>query len=217
MPLQQAHENMLKQQVRTEGVVEEELLKLLTEIPRENFVSSQHATIAYADTALPVGAGQFMMPPSEIARMLKLLTITSKDKVLLVGIESGYIAALLAKLAEHVEVVDGNPELMAAAEKKLHALNIKNINFNVGDATSGWNKGAPYDVVVISGSLPQLPLAFRDNLQKQGRIFAILGNPPVMTATLIKKNTDQAWSVEKVFETNRARLVGAKEPETFLF
>lgn len=216
MQLALARENMLKQQIRTFGVTDEQILGLLTEIPRENFLPENLKSLAYADVAIPIGHGQAMLPPKETAFMLQALAVKKDEKVLVIGVESGYILAFLGKLAKQVEAIDSNSELIRHAQEKLTALGIANVKFSKGDGTAGWEKGGPYQVIIITGSIPFLPKSFQKNLARNGRIFAIIGNPPVMEATILKRDS-QHWLTEKIFETNHPRLPNARESKKFVF
>ena len=216
MQLKQAQENMLKQQLRTFGITDNTVLALFEEIPRELFVPENLQTFAYADVAIPIGHGQVMMPPKETAFMLQALGIKNIENVLIVGVESGYITALTAKLAKQVQVLDLSAELINQAKEKLSSLQINNVTFAVGDGVETAKQEGEYQIIIITGSLPHLPKIFRKNLARHGRIFAIIGNPPVMEASVLKR-TAQGLQAEKLFEINHPRLPNTREPKTFVF
>lgn len=216
MQLSIARDNMIKQQLRTFGVVNPQILSLVAAIPREQFMPEHLIDLAYADVAISLGRGQALMTPKETAKMLQALEIKGNEKVLLVGAGNGYVAALLSKLAKQIDVVDGDQELLQQAQEKISQLGINNVIFHSGSASTGWEKGAPYNVIIITGSLLQLPQGFKKNLARGGRIFAIIGNSPVMEATIFKRATQQ-WTTEKIFETNHPRLPNVGESKTFIF
>lgn len=212
-----ACENMLKQQIRTFGVVDEQILSLLADIPRELFVPENFKQLAYADAAIPLGHSQTMLTPKETAMMLQELKIKKSETILVVGVESGYTVALLAKLAKQVDVIDTDRELIEQAKTKLASLNLDNTSLKVADPEASWKKNAQYQVIIFTGSLPNLPQEFRKNLTRGGRIFAIIGNPPVMEATIVKRTPQQQWVTEKIFETCHSRLPNIEEAQKFVF
>ena len=149
------------------------------------------------------------------ARVLQELHIEPTDEVLEVGSGSGYLTALLSHLAKHVTSVEIVPELLAFAEKNLAAHRIDNITLIAGDAAQGWP--GSYDVIVLTSSVPVLPLVFQNSLKPGGRLFAIIGDAPAMQATLIKCVTPGIYDSTTLFETNVASLQNALQPKRFVF
>lgn len=217
MSIEQARENMLKQQLRTWNVLDEGILELFNQVPREFFVPEPYKQLAFADISIPIGQGQTMMPPKEEARILQALKVLPHEKILVLGTGAGYLPALLAKQGKWVYSVDSIDALTTDARLKLQRLHIDNVTLITDDTTHIWDKESPYDVIVITGSLPYLPHHFQQSLQTGGRLFAILGDFPAMEATLIHRLTENEWQVEKIFETLRERLANFKEPEHFVF
>lgn len=213
--LEQARDNMLMQQLRPFGVLDQKVLDLFAVIPRENFMPKGFTELAYADAVIPLGHGQAMLSPKETGRMLQAVNINSNDNILIVGAESGYIAAFTAKMAKHVTVVDTDQTLLLEAKQKLRQLSINNVTFSEGDAAAGWEKDSPFHVIIITGSIPYLPQGFRKNLARNGRIFAIIGHPPVMQATVVKRGAQQQWTSEHIFNTDHPRLPNARIAEEF--
>lgn len=217
MDLLQACENMLKQQIRTSGVEDTTILHLLGTIPRQRFLPPRLESFAYADISLPLSDHEVTQTPQVIAHLLQTLAIKNQDKVLLIGVESGYLAVLLAKLAQSVYVVDGHVDLLHHAAKVAAELGVTNLECHVGGLDYGWEAHAPYDVIVIAGSIPKLPVELTKNLIPNGRIFAIIGNSPVMEAVLVTAMGNDKWQIKHLFETNTPRLPSVQDVPKFVF
>lgn len=215
MNLENARHNMIEQQIRPWEVLDQRVLDLLNEIPRENFVPARYLKLAYADTTIPLSDDQVMMPPRVEARILQALNIQADETVLEVGTGSGYVTALLASLAEHVYSVDINTEMTRTAGEKLADHGIINVTLETGDAARGWDAHAPYDVIVLTGSLPLLPDNFKQALTVGGRLLAIVGDAPAMDVVLITRVGESEWTQETLFETDLPPLINAPEPERF--
>src|SRR5690242_15985944 len=184
MNLEQARANMVEQQIRTWDVLDQDVLDLLYAVPREEFVPPQSRNLAFTDMELPIGGGEKMWAPKTEARVLQELAVKRTDRVLEVGTGSGYLTALLAHRAAQVLSVEINPTLAAFGRANLERHGVDNVILETGDAARGYPARAPYDVVVLTGSLPLLPRAFLDSLAPGARLFAVVGEPPVMTARL---------------------------------
>jgi protein-L-isoaspartate(D-aspartate) O-methyltransferase len=166
---------------------------------------------------IPLGAGEVMLAPKLEARMLQEAAVGGADRVLEVGTGSGYMTALLASLARQVYSVDIVPEFVDRARRKLAEHGIANVTLETGDAARGWAQHAPYDVIVLTGSVPHLPEAFERSLALGGRLIAIVGDEPVMTARRVKRVSESAFSREGLFETCVKALRNALQPERFVF
>lgn len=221
MDLEQSRFNMVEQQIRPWDVLDQEVLKLLFELRREEFVPAAYRSLAFVDMEIPLGHGEVMLAPRFEARILQELQIKETDRVLEVGTGSGYLTALLARSGEHVYSVELVPELKAMAEKNLSAHGIGNVTLDLGDASRGWTAHAPYDVIVLTGSTPVLPDAFRKSLKPGGRLFAVVGDAPVMRAVLVnclaQEGEADAYNTVGLFETCIPPLKNAKQPERFTF
>ena len=215
--LQKARFNMIEQQIRPWDVLDQRVLDLLDRIPRENFVPKQFRNLAYADISIPLGHDQVMMTPKLEARVIQTLDIRPGDNILEIGTGSGYLTSLLAKLGRHVYSVDIFPEFLDGARRKLADHDIDNISLTEGDAARGWNKDGPFDIIVITGSLPILPDSFAQTLRPAGRLLAFVGQPPVIEATLITRTGDRDWTREALFETDIPALLNAEQPPQFVF
>ena len=215
--LEQARFNMIEQQIRPCDVLEARILELLHHVRREQFVPENRRAMAFMDMEIPLGHGVFMWQPKLEARALQELHLGRGDQVLEVGTGSGYLTALLAALAGHVTSVEIVPELSAQAASNLHALHRENVTLAVGDASRGWVDGKTYDAIVLTGSTPLLPAAFQDSLNIGGRLFAIVGEAPVMEAKLITRVAPDVYETVNIMETSVAPLQNALEPERFVF
>jgi len=207
--------NMIEQQIRPCDVLEGRILELLTHIRREHFVPADKKKLAFADMEIPLGHDASMWLPKLEARAVQELHITRSDKVLEVGTGSGYLTALLSALADHVTSVEIVPELNASARQNLASCN--NITFEIGDASHGWGNDATYDVIVLTGSTPVLPEAFQNSLNIGGRLFAIVGDAPLMEAKLITRVAPDTFETVNIMETCVAPLQNAEQPERFVF
>jgi len=217
MDLEQTRFNMVAQQIRTWYVLDDNVLDLLYKVKREEFVPADNRAAAFVDMEIPLGYGQVMLTPKMEARILQELHVKKTDKILEVGSGSGYMTALLADRGAHVYSVEIIPELKAMAENNLKAHNITNVTVELGDAARGWSKHEPYDVIVLTASTPVLPAAFQNSLNPGGRLFAIVGEDPVMEALLITCVAPGEFTTEQLFETSTAALVNAQLPARFSF
>jgi protein-L-isoaspartate(D-aspartate) O-methyltransferase len=157
------------------------------------------------------------MQPKLEARLLQELDIGPKDKILEVGTGTGYLTSLLASLGQHVHSVDSNAAYTSAARDKLAAHGIRNMTLETGDARNGWDRHAPYDVIVVTGSLPAIPERLRAQLAPGGRLAAVVGKSPVMEAMLVRRLDGDNFNEVALFETDLPRLGNAKDPATFVF
>ncbi len=209
--------NMIEQQIRTWEVLDPVVLAVLDEVPRENFVAESQKGLAFADIELPTGNGHAMLSPKMEGRILQAVGVKKTDKVLVVGTGSGYLTALLATLAKHVHSVEIHPDLSAVAAVRLQKQNIHNVTLHVADAVNGFAPEAPYDVIVFTGSLPLRPLAAEKMLKTGGRLFAVIGEMPIMEATLTERISESAFRHEAIFETCLAPLDNAPQAQKFEF
>jgi protein-L-isoaspartate(D-aspartate) O-methyltransferase len=215
--VQSARRQMIEQQVRAWDVLDLRVLAAMERVPREAFVPADYRDLAFADMNVPLGEGQSMLAPKVEGRILQALAVTPADRVLEVGTGSGYMTALLASLAAHVYTVDIVPEFTEAAATKLRSHGIHNVTVETGDAARGWDKHSPYDVIVVTGSLPVLPPAFQNSLQPGGRLFVVVGEPPIMEARLVTCISRGVFNSMDVFETCISPLRNALQPERFVF
>lgn len=217
MNLEQARFNMVEQQIRTWEVLDPAVLDLLYAVPREDFVPAAYRKLAFADMEVPLGEGQCMMSPKIEARIVQALSLRKTDRVLEVGTGSGYLTALLARCAAHVYSLEIRPGLAAFGRANLERQGADNVTLEVADGARGDPKRAPYDAIVLTGSTPALPAALREQLAPGGRLFAVVGEPPVMVARRITCTVPGAFSSEELFDTVLAPLVNAERPARFQF
>jgi len=215
--MEQARFNMIEQQIRPCEVLEGRILDLLKLVRRENFVPEGMGEMAFTDMEIPLGEGEFMWQPKLEARALQELHLTRNDNVLEIGSGSGYLTALMASLAKHVTSVEISPMLSEMARKNLENAHKKNITLEAGDASHGWGNEASYDVIVLTGSTPVLPEAFQKGLKIGGRLFAIVGDSPVMEAKLITRVATDIYQSVNIMEANVAPLQNAQQPTRFVF
>ncbi len=214
--VEQARFNMIEQQIRPWEVLDGRVLELLKHVRREQFVPAGMKDLAFADMEIPLGYGASMWQPKLEGRAVQELHLTRNDKVLEVGTGSGYLTALLSALAGHVTSVEIVPELSAMAKQNLVAHHRDNITLEVGDAARGWGEGN-YDAIVLTGSTPVLPEAFRNSLNIGGRLFAIVGEAPLMEAQLITRVAPDTFETVNILETCVAPLQNAAQPQRFVF
>lgn len=211
----QARENMVQRQLRTWEVLDERVLQLVQTVPREAFVPTRLRCLAYVDVEIPLGHGQIMLTPKIEARILQAVNPKPSDTVLEIGTGTGYLTALLAKAARHVYSIDIFSEFTEAAASTLSAQAVTNVTLETGDAARGWDKHAPYDVIVITASLPLLDYQIQSSLRVGGRMFVIVGEAPAMEAVLITRLGDDEWARESLFETEAPPLINAPQPHGF--
>jgi protein-L-isoaspartate(D-aspartate) O-methyltransferase len=217
MNFDQARFNMIEQQIRTWEVLDPKVLDLLHEVRREDFVPPEHKALAFADLELPLGHGESMMQPKVEARIVQELGLQPHETVYEVGTGSGYLTALLARRARHVTSAEIHPDLKARAAANLAAAGVGNVTLLEGDSSARPLAEGTYDAIVITGSVPVLPRAFLERLAPNGRLFAVLGDPPVMKATLVQQPTPGSHPSIELFETLLKPLVNAPQPSRFRF
>jgi protein-L-isoaspartate(D-aspartate) O-methyltransferase len=217
MNIEQARFNMVENQIRPWEVLDQEVLDLLYVVKREDFVPAAYRMLAFSDMEIPIGQGEHMWQPKIEARVLQELAVKPTDQVLEIGTGCGYFAALLAHRAQHVYSVELHPELKASAEASLRRAGVANVTVELGDGANGWSKHAPFDVIVLTGSTPALPQQFLQQMKVGARLFAVVGNPPVMAARLVTCTGDSVYSSIDLFETSIAPLAHALATERFRF
>lgn len=215
--IEQARYNMVQQQIRPWNVPDDTVLNVISRIPREDFVPASYRNLAFSDSETPIGFDQFMMNPKIEARLLQALNIKANETVLEIGTGSGYLTALLAALARHVVTVEIISELKEQAEAKFKSHGIVNVTSICGDASTGWPQNGPYDVIVITGSIPIMSHDFRESLNIGGRLFVVVGDAPAMSAQLIRCTGKNQFTQESLFETELAPLSNITQPDRFLF
>jgi protein-L-isoaspartate(D-aspartate) O-methyltransferase len=209
--------NMIEQQIRPWDVLDLGVLELLAVVKREDFVPPEHRALAFVDTEVPLPGGQCMLAPKIEARLLQELDVHKHERVLEIGAGSGYMAALLAHKAQHVTTLEIDPKLAAFASANLKRAGVTNVTVTTADGAAQVPSDGPFDVIVLSGSIAEVPETLLAQLKPGGRLAAIVGEEPVMRAVLIRRNADRGIAREVLFDTVAQRLRGFKEPTRFHF
>ena len=223
MDFELARFNMVEQQIRTWEVLDQEVLDLLFTVRREDFVPPALRALAFVDTMVPLAAavpGACMLEPKVEARLLQELQVQRHEKVLEIGTGSGFMAALLAHRAMQVHTLECRPELVRMARDSLRRNGIANVSVHEVSAAAG-ARGlpgeAPFDAIVLSGSVAEVPPVLLTQLKVGGRLVAVVGELPMMRARLFKRVGDAAWSDIDLFDTVAPRLAGFNERTRFHF
>lgn len=217
MNFEQARFNMIEQQIRPWDVLDPSVLALLAVVKREDFVPAAYRNMAFTDVELPLGNGQKMLPPRVEARWMQELQIERHEKVLEIGTGSGYMAALLGHKAQQVFTVEQDEQLAAQARDALRRNGVLNVTVTAGDGTKGLPSEAPFDVILLSGSVPQAPQVLLDQLKIGGRMGVVVGDEPAMTARIITRVGEREFKTENLFETVLPRLDGFDTVSHFTF
>ncbi|MDD9996294.1 MAG: protein-L-isoaspartate O-methyltransferase [Rhodospirillaceae bacterium] len=215
MNVEAACTRMLGQQLRAWNVLDQRVLDVVRTVGRERFVPEAYRELAFADTEIPLAHGQRMMTPSVEGRLLQALDLDPADTVLEVGTGSGFLTACLAALAGHVVSVDIFPEFTADAAGKLRRDGVQNVELRTADALA-LDRDERFDAIAVTGSVPELDDTFVRLLRPGGRLFVVVGRPPVMDALLIRTDLHGNRAQDTRFETVVTPLVNAERPEPFV-
>jgi protein-L-isoaspartate(D-aspartate) O-methyltransferase len=216
MNIELARFNMIEQQIRPWDVLDDRVLHVIADTPREDFVPERYRALAFSDLSVPLDHGEVMLPPKLEGKLLQSLGLLVTDSVLEIGTGSGYLTACLGRLAGQVHSVDIHEDFVEQAGAKLERHGIANVTLEAADAARGWSKGS-FDAIAVTGSLPLLHEGFHTALNPGGRLFVIVGRPPIMQALLITRVGEQEWNQESLFETSVPALINAPQPEAFTF
>jgi len=219
MDLNQARFNMIEQQIRPWEVLDPQVLALLSVVHREDFVPLAQKALAFVDMEIPLGAAsnQVMLAPRVQARLLQDLAVQKTDKVLDIGTGSGFMAALLAHQAAQVLSLEMDAALAAQAQANLQKAGISNVTVRQADGSQGAAADGPFDVILLNGSVAEVPANLLQQLAVGGRLAAIVGDEPMMRATLITRTSDSSWTTTEPWDCNAPRLSGFAEPSRFKF
>lgn len=219
MDLNLARFNMIEQQIRPWEVLDPRVLELLSSVRREDFVPLAHKALAFVDMEIPLGAdpNQVMLAPRVQARLLQELALQKTDKVLEIGTGSGFMAALLGHQAASVLSLEIDPALTAQAQVNLQQASVHNVTVRNANGSQGAPDDGPYDAILLNGSVAQVPAALLEQLSTGGRLVAIVGEEPMMRATLITRVSGSCWTTTEPWDSNAARLSGFVEPSRFKF
>lgn len=214
---QTAHHNMVDRQVRPWDVVDERVLDTLAAVRRSDFVPEAWRNLAYADLAIPLDCGEVMMKPVVEGRTLQSLQLTAEDRVLEIGTGSGYFSACLARLAGSVVSIELHRELADAASERLHRAAANTVDIEVADAVHEYQANRPFDAIVATGAVAELPTRWLEWLAPGGRLFAICGESPAMQARLFRRGEDGKFASTSLFETDLPHLRHAEPERRFAF
>lgn len=209
--------NMIKQQLRTGSVLNEKILDLYVNIPRDEFVPSKYQSFAYSDMQIPLANQQVMLTPLEEATILQELDLTGKETVLEIGTGSGFFTALLSKLAKKVISVDYFQEFTNSAKIKLDKHGCTNIELINADGVNGYVEKAPYDVIVYTGAVKSLTDLQKLQVLPGGKLFAFIGENPVIHAKLFNIDTNDNWTEKLLYSTEIPMLINKLAKEPFIF
>lgn len=222
MDFEKARFNMVEQQVRPWDVLDQSVLDLLFVVKREDFVPPAYRALAFADMEIPlriegIDTGEAMWSPKMEARIVQELAIKRHETVLEIGTGSGHLTALLAHKGQQVVTVEIDARLRAFAEANLARAGVGNARLHLGDGSRGWGEGALFDVIVATGSMPLLPSRLREQLRPGGRLAAVLGEEPAMTADIITRVAGADFDRVTLFETSVKPLKNAERLSSFRF
>ena len=217
MNIEQARFNMIEQQIRTWEVLDQSVLSLLAVVKREDFTPAAYRGMAFVDTEVPLPGGQNMLAPKVEARLLQELAVHKHERVLEVGSGSGYMAALLGHQAQHVTTMEVLPELAKLAADNLRRAGVMNVSVVNANGSRGLVADAPFDVILFSGSVAEVPPPVLAQLKVGGRLVAVVGQMPIMRAMLFTRSAEQSFSSVDLFDTVASRLKGFDEPTRFSF
>lgn len=216
MQTAEVREQMIEQQVRAWDVLNQGVLDVLRKVPRERFTPEQQRFRAYADAEVPLPHGQHMLRPSVVGRLLQALALTGAEHVLEIGTGSGYVTACLRTAAARVRSIEIFPELAEMARRNLDSQGLRDVEVVTADALQ-IDPGTRYDAIALTASLPVYDERFQRQLEIGGRLFVVVGEPPVMDARLIVRTGEASWSSESLFETVIDPLVNARRLPEFRF
>ncbi|MDQ5896882.1 MAG: protein-L-isoaspartate(D-aspartate) O-methyltransferase [Pseudomonadota bacterium] len=217
MNVEQARFNMIEQQIRPWDVLDPSVLSLLAVVKREDFVPAAHRAVAFMDLEVPLPGGQVMLAPRVEARLLQELGLQRHEKVLEVGTGSGFMAALMAHKAQTVVTYEKRAELASLARENLRHAALMNVEVRQGDGSNGDVSRGPWDAILLSGSVAEVPAALLQQLKVGGRLVAVVGTEPVMRALRMRRVSEREFVTEVLFDTVAGRLEGFASPSTFSF
>jgi len=217
MNVEQARFNMIEQQIRPWDVLDTSVLTLLSVVRREDFVPAANKGQAFMDLEIPLGHGRHLLAPRVEARLVQDLNLSKNDSVLHIGAANGYVTALLAHKARRVIGLESDAALAATARANLRAASVNNAEIVQADGAVGFPAQAPFDAILLAGSVAAVPQALLDQLKVGGRLLAIVGQEPVMQAMLSTRIADGQFSSQALFDTIAPRLAGFTEPSRFHF
>ena len=217
MNLEKARFNMVEQQIRTWMVLEPAALSALSTVEREKFTPTAYQALAYTDTEIPLAHGQTMLPPRIDARLMHDLHLQGHETVLEIGTGSGYLTALLAQRAQRVISLELHADLAQVAQAHLQAAGVHNAEVRVANGATAVVAEAPFDAIVLGGSVHEVPVSLLQQLKVGGHLIAIVGEEPIMHATLFTRTGNQNWQTRELWDTAVPALEGFSKASSFHF
>lgn len=217
MDMAQARFNMIEQQIRPCSVLDDTVLQTMSNIPRDLFVPESMVSLAYADIEVPLAHGEAMMFPRIEGRMLQELEIGIDDECLEVGTGSAYVTACMANMSKHVHSIDIHDDFIQSAEKKLSLVNIANVTLEKKNALTDLSDTKKYDVIAVTGAVPEYMPLFEQLLKPGGRLFIVAGSGQVANGMRVERTMDDHFVRTSLFETELKSLVGLEKKSSFTF
>jgi protein-L-isoaspartate(D-aspartate) O-methyltransferase len=221
MDLEQARFNMIEQQIRPWDVLDAHVLQLLSVVKREDFVPLAHKALAFVDMEIPLregGArGQAMLAPRIEARLLQEAHVQRHERVLEIGTGCGYLTALLAHRAQSVVSLEIEAELAQLARANLQRAGITNAEVRHADAAHNMQADGPFDVIVLGGSVAEMPQILLNQVKVGGRVIGVVGDEPMMRASVMTQISEATWTTTQPWDTIVPRLLNFVEPSRFHF
>jgi protein-L-isoaspartate(D-aspartate) O-methyltransferase len=208
---------MVEQQIRPWNVLDLSVLELLSVVKREAFVPAAYKDLAFADMEIPLGHGQCMLAPRLEARLLQDVAVQAHENVLEIGTGSGYMAALLAHRAHKVTSLELSPDLVNTARANLRDAGVQNVEVKQADGAALTAADGSFDVIVLSGSVTEVPQALLQMLKVGGRLAAVVGSDPVMCATFVTRTSATDFRTTQPWDCDAPRLQNFPEPSQFQF
>ncbi len=213
--IEQARFNMVEQQVKPWNVHDRSVLDAMRAVRREDFVPTEHVKLAFVDTAIPLNDGA-MLEPKIVARMLQSLSAQKSDRVLLVGVGTGYVAALLSQYVYSVVCVEPNQTKLETAQRNIAMAGIGNVQFQLGEADAGWAGAGEVDCIFVRSSLRSMPKALCQQLAQDGRCVAVIGSGEVMELVCYCRAGGEILA-ESILDTVTPRLGKHSMEREFIF
>ena len=209
--------NMIESQLKPEGISCINTIDCISQINREDFVPDGFTNLAYAEYDIPLKNNFSMLKPLMVAKILQLLKITKNDEVLEIGTGSGFLTCCLAQMSKSVDTMDIDLEMIESAKSSHKKYKTYNINYIHQDIFSNWAPKKNYDVIVITGSIDKRIEKLEITLKKNGRMFVVIGNRPVMNANIIERVSNNKLLCDQLFETILDPLININKKNNLIF
>ena len=212
-----AKKNMIESQLKPEGISCLKTLDCISQINREHFVPQNFMDLSYAEYDIPLKNSFLMLKPLMVAKILQLLKITKNDEVLEIGTGSGFLTCCLSQMSKSVDTMDIDIEMIESAKMSNNNYKTYNINYIHQDIFSNWTPDKNYDVIVITGSVDKRIEKLEIALKKNGRMFVVIGNKPIMNANIIERISNNKLGCDQLFETILDPLTNINKKNHLIF